>query len=148
MNGTGWGGKAQEEDEIGIEEYTAGRASAGGESDESDAGAYGDPADACSAYVRRRGWRGEAGFRDVFRGGQGYSQEDVDREYGEPVQVAFDAGVECAEEQEEGVTKQDYFAGFGRSDFWGAYFFEFWEAPDSLPQGLKPLMNWRVLRRS
>src|ERR1700691_130856 len=125
MNGTGRGGKAQEEDQIGIEEYSASGASAGRESDESHASADGDPADACSAHSRRRTRRGEAGFGDFLRGGQGDSQEDADREYSEPVQVAFDAGVECAEEQEEGVNREMLSGGFGRSEVWGAFFFAF-----------------------
>jgi|ERR1700735_1366221 len=107
MNGTGWGGKAQEEDEIGIEEYSAIGAPPRCEPHEPHAGAHGYPADARGAHSRRRGRRGEAGFGDFFRGGQGHSQEDVDREYGEPVQVAFDTGVERAEEQEEGVTARE-----------------------------------------
>src|ERR1700735_4267993 len=122
MNGTGWGGKAQEEDEVGIEEYSAIGAPARCESHESHPGAHSDPADARGAHSRGRSRRGEAGFSDFLRGGQGHSQEDADREYGEPVQVAIDAGAECAEEQEEGVTGLDYFAGFGRSDFWSAFF--------------------------
>src|ERR1700683_4320702 len=123
MNGSGWGGKAQEEDQIGIEEYSASEAPAGRESHESHAGANGDPADACGAHSRRRTRRGEAGFSDFFRGGQGHSQEDADREYSEPVQVAFDAGVECAEEQEEGLNRRDFFAGFwALRCYWGAFF--------------------------
>src|ERR1700691_587313 len=123
MNGTGRGGKAQEEDQIGIEEYSASGASAGRESDESHASADGDPADACSAHSWGRTRRGEAGFGDFLRGGQGDSQEDADREYSEPVQVAFDAGVECAEEQEEGVNRRDFFAGFwALRCYWGAFF--------------------------
>src|ERR1700689_2930368 len=122
MNGTGWGGKAQEEDQIGIEEYSASGTPAGGESHESHASADGYPADACSAHSRRRTGRGEAGFRDFFRGGQSDSQEDADREYSEPVQVAFDAGVECAEEQEKGVNRTILSGGFGRSEVWGAFF--------------------------
>src|SRR5580704_14731641 len=115
MNGTGWGGKAQEEDKVGIEEYSAVGAPARREPHEPHASAHG-------AYGRGRSWRGEARFSDFLRGRQGHSQEDIDREYSEPVQVAFDAGVECAEEQEEGVTTRRHFAGFGRSDFWGAFF--------------------------
>src|SRR6202167_2553464 len=122
MNGTGRGGKAQEEDQIGIEEYSASGAPAGGKSHESHAGAYGDTSDACSAHSRRRTGRGEVGFRDFFRGGQSHSQAHADREYSEPVQVAFDAGVECAEEQEEGVTAKCYLAGLGAPRF-GAPFF-------------------------
>src|ERR1700689_1961203 len=127
MNGSGWGGKAQEEDQIGIEEYSASGASAGRESDESHAGADGDTADACSAHSRRRTRRGEAGFGDFLRGGQGDSQEDADREYSEPVQVAFDAGVECAEEQEEGVNR-DYLAGLGGPRFGAPFFLRFRQA--------------------
>src|ERR1700677_852638 len=123
MNDTGRGGKAQEEDQIGIEEYSASGAPAGRESDESHAGANGYPADACSAHSRRRTGRGEAGFRDFFRGGQSHSQAHADREYSEPVQVAFDAGVECAEEQEEGVNRELLSGGFGRSEVIGAPFF-------------------------
>src|ERR1700685_3532206 len=122
MNGSGWGGKAQEEDQIGIEEYSASGAPAGGESHESHAGAYGDTSDACSAHSRRRTGRGEVGFRDFFRGGQSHSQAHADREYSEPVQVAFDAGVECAEEQ-EGVNREMLSGGFGRSEVIGAPFF-------------------------
>src|ERR1700685_855116 len=125
MNGSGWGGKAQEEDQIGIEEYSASGAPAGGESHESHAGAYGDTSDACSAHSRRRTGRGEVGFRDFFRGGQSHSQAHADREYSEPVQVAFDAGVECAEEQEEGVTAKCYLAGLGAPRFGAPFFFAF-----------------------
>jgi len=74
-----------------------------------------------SPQVTRR--RGEAGFGDFLRSGQGDSQEDADREYSEPVQVAFDAGVECAEEQEEGVNREILFGRMGRSEVIGAPFF-------------------------
>src|ERR1700691_214068 len=123
MNGTGRGGKAQEEDQIGIEEYSASGAPAGGKPHESHAGGFGDKSDACSAHSRRRTGRGEVGFRDFFRGGQSHSQAHADREYSEPVQVAFDAGVECAEEQEKGVNRRDFFAGFwALRCYWGAFF--------------------------
>src|ERR1700689_2037316 len=127
MNGSGWGGKAQEEDQIGIEEYSASGAPAGRESHESHASADGYPTDACSAHSRGRTRRGEAGFGDFFRGGQGDSQEDADREYSEPVQVAFDAGVECVEEQEKGVNR-DYLAGLGAPRFGAPFFLRFRQA--------------------
>jgi|ERR1700693_139321 hypothetical protein len=105
MNGSGWGGKAQEEDEVGIEEYSAGRDQAGHQSHESHASTHGYSADARSVDVRGRSGRGEVGFSDFFRSRQSDSQEDAYGEYSEPVQVAFDAGVECVEEQEEGLSR-------------------------------------------
>ena len=53
MNGSGYAGKAQEEDEIGPEEYPPDRAPRGDQPHEPHAGAHGDAPDASRAVGRR-----------------------------------------------------------------------------------------------